>query len=189
MAERGSKFWRWLNRSVAAHRQIEVVLDRRKGERRRRVEAVREERRHADRRVPESGGLGELNGFLGEGGQFTGDVNFRGALRVDGRLEGSLICGGTLIIGENGRIDAEIRVERLQVRGQVRGNIAARRWVELLETSQVTGTIRTPRLTIWRGAVFNGTCAMPVPLSPSEATAPPSSGYAPSASLTREGLG
>lgn len=186
MAERGSKFWGWLKRRVATNRQIEVVLDRRKGERRRRVEAVRDERRHEERRAPESGELGELNGFLGEGGRFKGDVTFRGALRIDGRLEGASMCGETLIVGENGLIDAEIRVERLQVRGQVRGNIAARRWVELLDTSQVTGTIRTPRLTIWRGAVFNGTCEMPAPLSPSEATTSVSSGYAPAPERTRE---
>src|SRR5512134_2951438 len=114
-----SSLWSWLKRSVAANRQIEVVLDRRKGERRRRVEAVHEERRREDRRSPESGDLSELNGFLGEGGRFNGDVNFRGALRIDGRLEGTSVCGEALIIGERGQIDAEIRVERLQVSGHV----------------------------------------------------------------------
>lgn len=161
MAEKRSSLWGWLTRGVPANRQIEVVLDRRKGERRRRVEAVHEERRREDRRSPESGDLGELNGFLGEEGQFKGDVSFRGAFRIDGRIEGARVRGEALVIGEGGQVDAEIQVERLQVSGHVRGNITAKRWVELLETSQVTGTIRTPRLTIWRGAVFNGTCEMP----------------------------
>ena len=180
-----SSLWGWLKRSVAANRQIEVVLDRRKGERRRRVEAVHEERRREDRRSPESGDLGELNGFLGEGGQFNGDVSFRGALRIDGRLEGTSVCGETLIIGERGQIVAEIRVERLQVSGHMRGNITANRWVELLDTSQVTGTIRTPRLTIWRGAVFNGKCEMPTHLGPENTAAQPTEDAAP-ARLNRE---
>lgn len=170
MQEKRSRLWGWLTRGVAANRQIEVILDRRKGERRHRAEAVPVERRREDRRSPESGDLGELNGFLGEEGQFKGDVKFRGALRIDGRLEGTCVRGDALIIGERGHVDAEIRVERLQVGGQVRGNITAKRWVELLETSQVTGMIRTPRLTIWRGAVFNGTCEMPP--APPESAAP-----------------
>ncbi len=148
---------------MAANRHIEVVLDRRKGERRQRVEAVNEERRREDRRSPESSDLDVLNGFLGEGGRFSGEVSFRGAIRIDGRMEGTFVRGETLIIGERGQVDAEIVIERLQVSGYVRGNITAKRWVELLDTSQVTGTIRTPRLTIWRGAVFNGRCEMPAP--------------------------
>jgi cytoskeletal protein CcmA (bactofilin family) len=146
---------------MAANRHIEVVLDRRKGERRQRVEAVNVERRREDRRSPESTDLGVLSGFLCEGGRFSGEVSFRGAIRIDGRMEGTFVRGETLIIGERGQVDAEILVERLQVGGYVRGDIAAKRWVELLDTSQVTGTIRTPRLTIWRGAVFNGRCEMP----------------------------
>jgi cytoskeletal protein CcmA (bactofilin family) len=168
MTAHRSSFWGWLTRSVAAKRHIEVVLDRRKGERRQRVKAVDEERRREDRRSPESTDLGVLNGFLGEGGRFTGDVRFHGAIRIDGRLEGTSVRGETLVVGERGQVDAQIEVERLQVSGHLRGNITAKRWVELLETSQVTGTIWTPRLTIWRGAVFNGKCEMPAPVRPDE---------------------
>ena len=173
MTANRSSLWGRLKRGVTANRQIEVVLDRRKGERRRRVEAVHEERRREDRRSPESGELGELNGFLGEGERFDGDVSFRGALRIDGRVEGASVRGEALIIGERGHIDAEIHVERLQVSGHVRGNITAQRWVELLDTSQVTGTIRTPRLTIWRGAIFNGKCEMPTPSASENSGAEP----------------
>jgi cytoskeletal protein CcmA (bactofilin family) len=150
-----------LKRGVAANREIEVVLDRRQGERRQRVEAVEEERRREDRRRPESMDLGEVNGFLGEGTRFKGNLTFRGVVRMDGYLEGESVRGEVLIIGERGRVNAEIQVEVLQVSGQVRGDMTASRWAELFDVSQVTGTIRTPRLTIWKGAVFNGKCEMP----------------------------
>ncbi|OGB96118.1 MAG: hypothetical protein A2Z31_06620 [candidate division NC10 bacterium RBG_16_65_8] len=166
--------WKWLVRHFAADKGIQVVLDRRQGERRRRVEAVEDERRQEDRRRPISTDLGEVRSFLGEGTRFRGDLSFAGALRVDGHLEGESVRGEVLIIGERGRVDAEIRVEILQVGGQVRGNSSATRWAELLEPSQVTGTIRTPRLTIWKGAIFNGTCEMPIsPRHDPDATAPP----------------
>jgi len=185
MAQDLPTIWRRLRRRLTVNREIQVVLDRRKGERRQRIEAVGEERRREDRRRPESSDLGDVNCFLGEGSQFKGDVSFRGALRIDGRLEGTSVCGEALIIGERGQIDAEIQVERLQVSGHVRGNITAKRWVELLDTSQVTGTIRTPRLTVWRGAIFNGKCEMPTSLGPEDRAAQPTEDAA-SPHLNRE---
>jgi cytoskeletal protein CcmA (bactofilin family) len=154
-------FWRSLLRFFASKQDLQIVLDRRKGERRQRIQATEVERRREDRRRPLILDIGEVHNFLGERTHFKGELSFGGTVRVDGHLEGELVRGETLIIGERGLISAEIRVEVLQVGGQVQGNITARRWAELLETSQVTGTIRTPRLTIWNGAVFNGECEMP----------------------------
>lgn len=161
MAERRSRLWRWLKRPFTANRDIQVVLDRRQGERRQRVEPVAADRRREDRRQPVSSDLGEVTCFLGEGTGFKGDLTFRGTLRLDGHMGGDSIRGEVLIVGESGEVAADIRVEILQVSGTVCGNVAAKRWVELLEPSHVTGTIRTPRLTIWKGAVFNGECEMP----------------------------
>ena len=115
-----------------------------------------------------------MRSFLGEGTHFKGELSFAGTLRIDGRLEGQSVQGEVLIVGEHGHVEANIRVDVLQVGGQVRGNSSARRWAEFLEPSHVTGTIRTPRLTIWSGAVFNGTCHMPVAARPEpEASAGP----------------
>lgn len=163
--ERGS-FWRWVASRLATGRDIPIVLDRRQAERRQRLQATDEERRLTDRRRPESSDLGEVGGFLAEGIQLRGALNFSGAFRVDGHFEGEQVRGETLVIGEHGLVSADIRVEILQVSGQLLGNVTAKRWVELLESSTVTGTIRTPRLTIWKGAVFNGTCDMPAAQPP-----------------------
>ena len=163
--ERGS-LWKWVARRLATGRDTRIVLDRRQGERRQGVQATEEERRLTDRRRPESSDLGEVSGFLAEGIHLRGALHFSGAFRVDGHFEGEHVRGETLVIGEHGLVDAEIRVEILQVSGQALGNITATRWVELLESSTVTGAIRTPRLTIWKGAVFNGTCDMPAAQPP-----------------------
>jgi cytoskeletal protein CcmA (bactofilin family) len=178
-------FWRRLRRRLTANRDIQIVLDRRKGERRQRVQAVEQDRRRDDRRRPESSDLGEVTCFLGEGCQFKGNVRFHGGLRIDGQLEGAFLGGEVLIIGEHGQVDAEIEVELIQVSGHVRGDITAKRWAELLDSSQVTGTIRTPRLTIWRGAIFNGKCEMPGALG-DEKSAPQPNEDAASPRLSHE---
>jgi cytoskeletal protein CcmA (bactofilin family) len=157
---------------LATARDIPIVLDRRQAERRQQLQPPDEERRLTDRRRPESSDLGEVGGFLEAGIHLRGVLQFSGALRVDGHFEGEQVRGETLVIGEHGLVNAEIRVEILQVSGQVLGNVTAKRWVELLESSTMTGTIRTPRLTIWKGAVFNGTCDMPAAQSPESEVLP-----------------
>ncbi len=143
--------------------EIQLVLDRRKGERRQQAQPVEEERRQADRRSPQPIDFSEVRGFLGQGIQLKGELSFSGAVRVDGHLEGETIRGEVLIIGESGQVTGEIRVGTLQVSGRVEGNITATQRVELLASSQVTGTIRTPCLVIWKGAVFNGKSEMASP--------------------------
>lgn len=153
--------WRSLLRFFAREDDLRIVLDRRKEDRRRRVQATEVERRQGERRRPITVDVGEVHNFCGERTHLKGELIFGGAVRVDGHLEGEFVRGETLIIGEHGLVSADIQVEILQVSGQVQGNITAKRWVEFLETSQVTGTVRTPRLTIWKGSVFNGKCEMP----------------------------
>jgi cytoskeletal protein CcmA (bactofilin family) len=146
-----------------ADKDIQVVFDRRQGERRQQVQAVEQERRQEERRDPLSSVVPEVDSFLGEGTRWKGELSFTGAVRVDGYMEGVVIRGEALIIGERGFVSGEIEVEVLQVSGQVQGNITARKRVELLGSSRVTSTIRAPSLVIWNGAIFDGQCEMPSP--------------------------
>lgn len=107
--------------------------------------------------------FGEIRAFLGEGTQFKGVLSFAGAVRVDGQLEGEIVGDEVLIIGEPGQVKAEIEVGTLVVSGLVQGTITAKRRVELLRPSRVTGTIRTPCLVVAEGAMFNGNCEMTGP--------------------------
>lgn len=163
--------WRSLSKNLAADEDIELVLDRRQGERGQRVQTVEEDRRTADRRRPQTIDYSEVRCFLGEGTQLKGDLSFGGAVRLEGYLEGEIVRGEVLLIGERGQVNAGIDVAILQVSGQVQGHISASQRVELLGSSRVTGTIRTPCLVIWKGAVFNGKCEMASPQS-SEAETP-----------------
>jgi cytoskeletal protein CcmA (bactofilin family) len=107
--------------------------------------------------------FGEIRAFLGEGTQFKGVLSFSGAVRIDGQVEGEVVGDEVLIIGEPGQVKAEIEVGTLVVSGRVQGTISAKQRVELLASSRVTGTIRTPCLVVAEGAVFNGSCEMAGP--------------------------
>src|SRR5688572_27320413 len=54
---------------------------------------------------------GTLSGFVGGGTVVTGEANFKAMMRVDGHLSGRVSStSGTLIVGNNGKVDANIEV-------------------------------------------------------------------------------
>lgn len=104
---------------------------------------------------------GILSGFVGNGTTLTGEASFKGMLRVDGHLSGQVNSdGGTLIVGNNGQVDANIAVAVATIHGTVNGNITASQRLELGRAAKVKGDIETPSLVIEQGAVFEGSCRM-----------------------------
>jgi cytoskeletal protein CcmA (bactofilin family) len=104
---------------------------------------------------------GLLSGFVGNGTMLTGEASFKGMLRVDGHLSGQVKSeGGTLIVGNNGQVDADIEVAVATIHGTVNGDIIASQRLELGRAAKVNGNIQTPSLVIEQGAVFEGSCRM-----------------------------
>jgi cytoskeletal protein CcmA (bactofilin family) len=106
---------------------------------------------------------GNLVGFVGQNCTITGTLNFTGTMRIDGRIEGQIVTNGTLIVGEGGRVQADVQAGVVVCGGTIDGNIIARERMQLLTPSVITGTVRTPLLIIEEGAQFNGTCEMERP--------------------------
>jgi cytoskeletal protein CcmA (bactofilin family) len=104
---------------------------------------------------------GNLSGFVGGGTVVTGEANFKAMMRVDGHLSGR-ICStsGTLIVGANGKVDANIEVAIAIVHGTVNGDIIATQRLELGRAAKLNGNIQTASLVIEPGALFEGSCKM-----------------------------
>jgi cytoskeletal protein CcmA (bactofilin family) len=104
---------------------------------------------------------GRLSGFVGHGTVLTGETMFQAMLRVDGHLVGTVASdSGTLIVGTNGKVDANVSVSAAMINGTVNGDIIATEKIQLGRTAVVIGNIQTPRLTIEEGAVLEGGCTM-----------------------------
>ncbi len=94
---------------------------------------------------------GRLSGFVGHGTTLTGETEFQAMLRVDGHLIGTVTSeAGTLIVGTNGVVDANVSVAAAMINGVVNGD----------RTAQVIGNIQAPRLVVEEGAVIEGKCSM-----------------------------
>ena len=104
---------------------------------------------------------GRLSGFVGHGTTFTGETEFHAMLRVDGHLIGTVASeAGTLIIGTNGQVDANVSVAAAMINGTVNGDVVASEKLQLGRTARVMGNIQSPRLIIEEGAILEGSCNM-----------------------------
>jgi cytoskeletal protein CcmA (bactofilin family) len=104
---------------------------------------------------------GNLSGFVGSGTVVTGEANFKAMMRVDGHLSGRInSTSGTLIVGANGKVDANIEVAVAIVHGTVNGDIIATSRLELGRAAKLNGNIQTASLMIEPGALFEGSCKM-----------------------------
>ncbi len=102
----------------------------------------------------------DIIAVLGKGSEFEGKLTFEGAVQIDGRFTGEVFSKGTLIIGENARVKAEISVSNVVVRGDMTGNIRAHNCVELHAPARLVGNLVTPSLYVQKGVIFEGNTIM-----------------------------
>ena len=101
-----------------------------------------------------------ITGFFGQELNLSGKLVFQGAVRIDGRYEGEIEAQGTLIVGAGAVVHAEIKVDRAIIMGEVRGTVEAREKLEIEGQGKLYGDIKTPKLIVDDGAVFEGNCIM-----------------------------
>jgi len=102
-----------------------------------------------------SGG-GELSTIIGADATLQGNLEVKASLRVDGRIKGELVSTEMATIGEGGIVDGNISAKDIVVGGKVIGKLNASGKVVLEEKAVLLGDIRTSRLVVEEGAVFDG---------------------------------
>ena len=100
-------------------------------------------------------------GWIGQGIEVRGDINFTERLQVDGKVTGRVLSkSGTLIIGEGGHVEAQVDVGTCVIHGSLHGDMIARARLEIHRTGRLTGDVITPALLVEEGAIFNGAIRM-----------------------------
>ncbi len=100
----------------------------------------------------------KICGFLGQDTAFEGKLSFQGAVRIDGRFSGEIETEGTLIVGQEAEVEADIRASRVLISGTVRGDISAGEKIDILYPGKVFGNIVSGVVTVEEGVVFEGKC-------------------------------
>ena len=91
---------------------------------------------------------------------FSGELSFEKSLKIEGGFKGKIKSKGHLIIGENAKIRASIKAYSIVIAGEVKGNVEAFERLELLPTGKLYGNIKTKKLKMADGVIFEGSCEM-----------------------------
>src|SRR5438128_12606828 len=97
---------------------------------------------------------------LGPRDILQGRLEIQGDLKVAGNVEGDLKASGDVTIDSTASIQAAIEGANVSVRGQVTGNVTAKRRLTLAGTGRLNGDVRVGRLTVEDGATLNGNVTM-----------------------------
>jgi cytoskeletal protein CcmA (bactofilin family) len=101
-----------------------------------------------------------VSSILGTGCKFTGDVDAKGTIRVDGEFDGKIVSTDSVVVGKGGVVKGEIHASHAAVSGTVEGNIFAKRKVELASGSRLIGDVESMSLIIEDGVFFEGKSKM-----------------------------
>jgi len=125
--------------------------------------------------VEDFGTNANLNTIIGKGSSFEGIIKVQSTLRVDGALKGTITTTESLVIGKEGIIDGDVTVRNAIIGGKVKGKLIASGKVVLEANSEFSGELKTAKLVIDEGAVFDGNCTMD-----ENGSGPKKKNYAPS---------
>ena len=102
----------------------------------------------------------QVESIIGANTSVKGSLTSSGALRIDGQFEGDVSLTADLIVGESGRVTAQVAAKNALVAGSVTGNMDVTDKLELLPSAKVIGDLTVGSLIIGEGAVFKGKCEM-----------------------------
>ena len=95
---------------------------------------------------------------ISKGTRIVGDVHFTGELSIQGSVVGNIIADGSaeLEISQSGKVEGQIRVPKIIVRGRVDGDIHCFKHIELGASAQVNGNVFYNLIEMVKGSQANG---------------------------------
>ncbi len=93
---------------------------------------------------------------IGEKLSIKGEIVGEGDLELAGRFQGTIHVQGTVVVGDQAEVDADITASTIVIGGRVRGNLSASGRVEILPQGTLTGSLRTGSFLAAEGASVKG---------------------------------
>jgi len=100
----------------------------------------------------------KITGYFDKDTEIKGEMVFRGSFRIDGHFKGTIESESVLIIGDQGKVEADIKVGYCIINGEVKGTIKGTERVEIHGHGRVVGAIITPKLSVEEGAFLDANC-------------------------------
>jgi cytoskeletal protein CcmA (bactofilin family) len=101
-----------------------------------------------------------IKSLIADGSQITGSIFFIDGLRVDGQVNGDVRAkedvASILVISDAASIVGDITADHIIINGTVKGNVNARRMLELQPKARIEGDVQYAALEMHQGALITG---------------------------------
>ncbi|MBN1899210.1 MAG: polymer-forming cytoskeletal protein [Spirochaetes bacterium] len=98
--------------------------------------------------------------ILFEDTSFDGVLHFEKPLEIRGKFKGKIHSKSVLLINQSACIEGDVKANIVIVAGTVKGNVEGLIKVDILSTGKLYGDIKTAKLKIADGVIFEGSCHM-----------------------------
>lgn len=103
----------------------------------------------------------EIVALLEPGIEIEGQIKVTsGIVHLNCQFKGTICSTGTIIVANQGDLEADIEAMQISIAGKVKGNIHASKQLEIKEHGILLGDVEIPSLIIDPGAYFAGHCDM-----------------------------
>ena len=103
---------------------------------------------------------GAAETVVGTSVKLKGNLKSDGDITVDGSVNGEIKTKGTVTIGPNANIIANVHARNVNISGTVQGNVVATDRLSISESGRVIGDISANILSVSAGALFSGKSTM-----------------------------
>jgi cytoskeletal protein CcmA (bactofilin family) len=92
--------------------------------------------------------------------KIVGDIESKGAFRIDGQIEGNLKTEGKIVVGKSGFVNGNIEGTNADFEGSFSGKLNLSGTLSLKSSAYIQGEVEVGKLAVEPGATFNAVCNM-----------------------------
>jgi len=89
-----------------------------------------------------------------------GNVETTGNLRIEGTIKGNIRARSKVVLGTSGEVEGKVFAQTADIEGTIKGTVQVEGMLTLKSTANIKGDIKTGKLVMEAGAVFEGRCKM-----------------------------
>ncbi|TYB31491.1 MAG: polymer-forming cytoskeletal protein [Candidatus Mcinerneyibacterium aminivorans] len=98
----------------------------------------------------------EMKTVLGETSKIQGEMEVSHGISINGYFKGKLKSKGKILVGKNGRVEADVEAEEIVNAGFIDGEVYAKKKLIIHNEGEVDGSIKTSKLVLEKGGKING---------------------------------
>lgn len=104
--------------------------------------------------------LSNSSNTIGKGTSIEGDLESYGNIRLDGKVVGNVKTKSKIAMGESSYLEGNLVALNAEISGEIKGTVEVAEVLLLKPSAVINGDIKTGRLIVESGAVWNGTVKM-----------------------------